>query len=160
MSDESPSCKYTAQIERTGNQYVIEVPSREVDLGTLSLDDVCQVTLTIREHDHASPDSTSSSTDSTGDEVPVSVGEQLTVEIEDTGQHGDGITRVDQGYVLIIPGSEVGDEVTVEVQQTNPTYGFAEVVDNTSADETADTEAEVAPAETNSDGLTAEPDPN
>lgn len=143
MADHSPTCKYTARLERVGDRYVVEVPDREVDLGPLSPGDVCQVSLDLSEQSGTTPAS-SEQLPVDGDQPPVTVGERLTVEIEDVGQQGDGITRVGQGYVLIVPGSEVGDEVSVEVQQINPTYGFAEIVDD---DRGYEDEAEIEDAD-------------
>lgn len=58
--------------------------------------------------------------------APIAVGEQLTVRIEDRGSEGDGVTHVD-GFTLFVPDTEPGDEVTVEVTDVKPRFGFAEV---------------------------------
>ena len=126
MTAASPSCKYTARLERDGDRYVVEIPNREIDLGSLSPGDVCQVTVDLLEH--GSEEDAAGGAPADEDGAPVTVGQRLTVEIDDVGQQDDGIARVGQGYVLIVPGSDVGDEVDVEVQHTNPTYGFAEIL--------------------------------
>ena len=51
------------------------------------------------------------------------------------------IGLVGEGYVLIVPGSDVDDEVDVEVQHTNPTYGFAEILEDEGGDATDESEA-------------------
>lgn len=58
---------------------------------------------------------------------PVDVGSEYDVKIEDKGQSGDGIARID-GYVLFIPGTEVGQEVKIKVNATRQKFGFAELV--------------------------------
>jgi len=59
---------------------------------------------------------------------PVEEGEQRTVEIESLGDQGDGITRVDQGFVVIVPDTERGERVTVEITDVKETVAFAEVL--------------------------------
>ena len=144
MTADSPSCKYTARLERDGDRYVVEIPSREIELGSLSPGDVCQVTVDLLEEGAPEASTTGSATDQTdgsdGPDQPVTVGERLTVQIDDMGQQGDGIARVGEGYVLIVPGSDVDDEVEVEVQHTNPTYGFAEILDDQGDDAGTDEE--------------------
>jgi predicted RNA-binding protein with TRAM domain len=60
-------------------------------------------------------------------EIPVREGETYDIEITDLGDEGDGIARVD-GYVLIIPDTDVGSEVTVRVNHVSDNVGFGEVV--------------------------------
>jgi 23S rRNA (uridine2552-2'-O)-methyltransferase len=59
--------------------------------------------------------------------APVREGDRLDVEIEDEGSEGDGVAHVD-GYTLFVPGTAVGDEVTVEVTDVKERFGFAELV--------------------------------
>ena len=59
----------------------------------------------------------------------MSAGERRTVEIENTGDLGDGIAKIDQGYVLIVLEIPVGDRVTVEIDHARENVGFATVVD-------------------------------
>ncbi|ADD05618.1 23S rRNA (uridine-2'-O-) methyltransferase [Natrialba magadii ATCC 43099] len=60
--------------------------------------------------------------------APVSSGEELEVEIVDTGTEGDGIASV-EGYRLFVPGTAEGDVVTVRVGDVKPNFGFAERID-------------------------------
>jgi len=59
---------------------------------------------------------------------PVAENDILEVEIESMGSKGDGVAKVDSGYVLMVPDTEVGEEVTVEVESVQDTYSFARVV--------------------------------
>jgi len=61
--------------------------------------------------------------------LPVEEGEHRVVTIESLGEQGDGIAKVEGGYVLIVPGTDPGDEVEVEVTMVTPTVAFAEVVE-------------------------------
>ena len=73
-------------------------------------------------------DATSQSTH-TPQTPPVEEGEQRTVEIEDLGDQGDGITRVERGFVVIVPDSKQGERVTVEITDVQRNVAFAEVVE-------------------------------
>jgi predicted RNA-binding protein with TRAM domain len=63
---------------------------------------------------------------------PVEEGEERTVEIEDIGEQGDGITRVERGFVVIVPDTEQGERVTVEITDVRENVAFAEVVERRS----------------------------
>ena len=63
---------------------------------------------------------------------PVEEGETRTVEIEDLGDKGDGITRVERGFVVIVPDTEQGERVTVEVTDVRENVAFAEVTERES----------------------------
>lgn len=119
---DSLRCVFTASIVETEDSVLIEVPEREVTEGTLSPGETYQVALAAtnggdesQTYDHPSP--------------PVEEGDQHTVEIEDEGEQGDGIARVDGGYVLIVPDVDVGARVTVEIADVAETVAFTEVVE-------------------------------
>lgn len=59
---------------------------------------------------------------------PVEEGEQYEVTIEDTGDKGDGIAKVD-GLVVFVEGTDVGDEVTIKIDNVGRSAAFASVVD-------------------------------
>lgn len=61
-------------------------------------------------------------------EPPVSEGEQRVVKIEDLGDRGDGITRVERGFVVIIPETEVGERVRIRIETVREIVAFGEVV--------------------------------
>ena len=60
--------------------------------------------------------------------APVRVGDTVDVTIEDVGEEGDGIAKVD-GFTLFVRRGETGDEFTVEVTDVKPRYGFAKPVE-------------------------------
>nr|WP_229772815.1 23S rRNA (uridine(2552)-2'-O)-methyltransferase [Halarchaeum nitratireducens] len=59
---------------------------------------------------------------------PVRVGDELTVEVTDVGEEGDGIAKV-EGFTLFVDGAEAGDELRVEVTDVKPRFGFAEPIE-------------------------------
>ncbi|MGM0398195.1 MAG: TRAM domain-containing protein [Halobacteriota archaeon] len=66
-------------------------------------------------------------------EPPVEEGDVREVTIESTGDQGDGIAKVDRGFVVIVPGARPGDDVTVEIESVQPNYAVANVVGDESA---------------------------
>ncbi|UIP01406.1 TRAM domain-containing protein (plasmid) [Halobaculum sp. CBA1158] len=62
-------------------------------------------------------------------EPPVDRGDEVTVDIEGIGDQGDGIARVDRGYVIIVPDTEKGERVRIRVTSVKQNVAFAEVVD-------------------------------
>jgi len=52
------------------------------------------------------------------------------VTIESLGDQGDGIAKIDRGYVVIVPGTRPDDEVTVEIENARENVAFARVRDD------------------------------
>lgn len=117
-------CLFTADIEERNDSYVIEVPEREIDLGRIDAEDVVRVAVlgSEREGIHSTEDTDYESS------PPVEEGEERIVEIENIGDQGDGIARVERGYVLIVPDTETGERVTVQITEVSENVAFAEVV--------------------------------
>jgi predicted RNA-binding protein with TRAM domain len=128
-------CLFSGRIERRDGSYVIEVPERELSLGDLEAGDVYRVALLAgREEPERDAESTNTpSTDRDGDQrvptPPVEEGDVRDVEIVDIGEQGDGIAKVERGYVVIVPGGEMGDEVTVEITTVMDNYAIGEIRD-------------------------------
>ena len=123
---------YSAQIEDRDGQYHILVPEREIEAGTIAADETYRVALLAsptNQADAAETQSPASADAEPYDGPPVSAGDRRTVDIESTGDQGDGIAKIDRGYVLIVPETTVGDRVTVEIDQARENVGFATVVD-------------------------------
>ncbi len=120
--------------------YTIEVPKREVERGNIQRGEIYRVALLSSIADappatsepspgeSADPTSARQHGERTHD-LPVSEGETREVEIESLGDQGDGIAKVERGYVLIVPETDIGDRVTVRLQQVQENVGFAEVIE-------------------------------
>jgi predicted RNA-binding protein with TRAM domain len=130
---------YSAQVTEQDDTYIIEVPKREVQRGNVQLGETYRVALvssTVDEsvsktdtQDKETAERNSQSHSRDGQTVPpVSEGEIREVEIENLGDRGDGITRIDGGYVVIVPDTEVGERVTIRLDDVQENVGFAEVV--------------------------------
>ncbi|RRJ33665.1 TRAM domain-containing protein [Halocatena pleomorpha] len=121
---------FTGTIERRDENYVIEVPMEEVSHGTIRENSVYRVALlnTPGQQVKRRPESVDST-------PPVSEGEQRTVTIEAVGREGDGIAKVERGYVIIVPGGEPGEEIEVEIERVTPSVAFANATDHEIASE-------------------------
>jgi len=62
-----------------------------------------------------------------GPPAPINVGDVHTVKIESKGKGGDGLARV-QGFVVFVPGANVGDEVKIRIKELRRRFAIAEVV--------------------------------
>ncbi|OYR53885.1 hypothetical protein DJ73_06175 [Halorubrum sp. Ea1] len=49
--------------------------------------------------------------------------------MENIGEQGDGIAKIDRGYVVIVPETTVGERVTVELETVRDNVAFADVVE-------------------------------
>ena len=60
--------------------------------------------------------------------APIEEGEEYTVEIEDTGDEGDGVATV-QDFVVLVPGADLGERVTVRIDEVRDDFARAEPVE-------------------------------
>jgi len=131
LSDEL-LCLFSAEVRQDGDSYVVEVPRREVETGAVDDGRVHRVALIERDDgDDAGSTSTdaSATTATDGPQPPVEPGEIRYVEIEDLGKQGDGIARVERGYVIIVPDTEVGERVKIEIAEVKSNFAVGEVID-------------------------------
>jgi predicted RNA-binding protein with TRAM domain len=126
-------CLFSATVEERDGSYVVEVPEQEIRLGDLQADDTYRVAVLPSASTEAA-DSTDadSQAEQATQSPPVEEGEQRTVEIEDIGEQGDGITRVERGFVVIVPDTEQGERVTVTITDVGQNVAFANVVERVS----------------------------
>lgn len=59
---------------------------------------------------------------------PVTEGETRMVAIDSLGEQGDGIAKVENGFVIIVSDTQPGDHVEVEVTTVKETVAFAEPI--------------------------------
>ena len=152
-TDSDLHCLFTAPVEEQHDSYVIEIPKQEVELGTLSPETLYRIALFESAAEAPTPQSQSQSkperqsrsrpepqSSSRADEPsgepefepsgpPVAEGETRVVEIDNIGDKGDGVARIDGGYVVIVADAEVGERLRVEMDQVRENVAFAEVVE-------------------------------
>lgn len=67
--------------------------------------------------------------------APVDPGDTHHIQTEELGREGDGIGYVN-GFVIIVPGTGLGDWVTVEIDNVHDTFAVASVTDESTVGET------------------------
>ncbi|MFD1588479.1 TRAM domain-containing protein [Halorientalis brevis] len=122
-------CLFSATVEQRDGSYVVEVPEQEVRLGDLQHGETCRVAVFSSPSDGESEDTDAEpKREREPSGPPVTEGEQRTVEIEELGDQGDGLARVDQGFVVIVPETKRGERVIVEITDVRETVAFADVI--------------------------------
>lgn len=134
-------CLFSARIDERDDEYVVEVPDHELDLGELETDEVYRIAV-LQSHDSTMTGAQSHPSGGTDDHPapPVTQGEVRDVEIEDIGDQGDGIARVERGFVIIVPEASRGETVTVEITNVAENYAIGTIVEDDDASEFDPTE--------------------
>ncbi len=122
-------CLFSADVSDDGDRYVVEVPKREVETGSVEAGRTYRVALIETGTHEPSDTEEADETPANGPQPPVEPGEIRYVEIEDLGKQGDGIARVERGYVIIVPGAEVGERGKVEVTEVKSNFAVGEVIE-------------------------------
>ena len=60
--------------------------------------------------------------------VPIGEDETYNVTIQDIARLGDGIARI-EGFVVFVPGTEIGDEIQIKLEKVLPNFAFANIVE-------------------------------
>ena len=153
---DSLACLYTGRVESRGEDYVVTVPASEIEHGSVSVGETYRIALLDRagpnDAETAATNGTGSASEADDDaggrssgggqrptsrgaagavqpDPPVSEGEVREVTIETLGDKGDGIAKIERGYVVIVPDAEPGEEPTVEITSVRENVSFANVVD-------------------------------
>jgi len=122
-------CLFNGEVTTTDDGYVVEIPDREVENGTIDPGSVYRVAVIARGTGGGETEETSETAVPSEPQPPVEEGEIRYVEIEDIGKQGDGIARVERGYVIIVPGAEMGERVKVEISEVKSNFAVGEVIE-------------------------------
>lgn len=117
---------FTATVEQRDGRYVVEIPKSEIEHEAITVGDTYRVA--VLGNDTTAPTPRQTPPTEEHRTPPVEEGERRTVTVESLGDKGDGIAKVERGYVLIVPGARPGDEVTVEVEEVRENVAFTEPV--------------------------------
>lgn len=130
---------FTAPLEERDGRYVLEIPASEIEHEAIRASDTYRVAVLEASEPTGSSTQERSREDSQRDapasdpsQPPVAEGEIREVTVESVGDQGDGIAKVERGYVVIVPDAEPGDEPTVEIEQVRENVAFATVIDGDS----------------------------
>lgn len=127
-------CLFSASIETREGSYVLEVPERELEVGQLEAGRTYRIAVlpATDETDEPRESDTDTGRGHQPPGPPVEEGDTREVEIEDIGEQGDGIARVERGYVVIVPEAEKGERVRIEISDVRENVAFANVVERLS----------------------------
>ena len=123
---------FTTRVEERGGRYLIEVPKSEIEHEAALPGETYRVAILPTPEQVTGSTETSSSSDDHDagpPDPPVDEGEVRDVTIESVGDQGDGIAKVERGYVVIVPDARPGDQPTVEIEQVKENVAFARVID-------------------------------
>ncbi len=122
---------FSTQIDQREGSFVIEIPREEVDIGNIQRGEAYRVAILPGLVSEAGTDDSEVGSGWTLDNPgpPVEEGERRTVEMENLGDQGDGITRVERGFVVIVSDASPGEEVIIEITHVQENVAFADVVD-------------------------------
>lgn len=130
---------YETMLEERGDEYVLTLPKELVEDGSFTEDSVYRVALLelASESRQSKPDPSETApqeTDPTDEQrseshgPPVEAGDVRSVNIDTLGDQGDGIAKVERGFIVIVPGTQPGDRVDVEITNVTDSVAFAEPV--------------------------------
>jgi predicted RNA-binding protein with TRAM domain len=124
-------CLFSATVDENDDSFTVEVPRREIDTGAVDPGETYRVALIAAGDEEGTDegDGEVPTTTTDGPQPPVERGEIRYVEIEDIGKQGDGIARVERGYVIIVPDTEVGERVKIEVTEVKSNFAVGEVIE-------------------------------
>ena len=126
-------CLFSGRVEEWDGSDVVEIPEQELRLADLQAEETYRVAvLPSSATNEANSTDTDIQSEQTAQTPPVKEGEQRTVEIEDIGNQGDGITRVERGFVVIVPDTKQSERVTIKITDVRENVAFAEVVERVS----------------------------
>jgi len=122
---------FSERVEERDGSYVVEVPERELQLGDVDKGSSYRVAVlsALEESKEKSQPKRELEEKDSSLEPPVDEGETRVVDIESIGEQGDGIARVERGYVVIVSDAEKGERVRIEINQVQENVAFADVVE-------------------------------
>lgn len=126
---------FTGVVEERDGEYVVVVPSSEIEQGELTSGEAYRVGLIgaggdggVTSKDARGTGARTRGRDSaSSDQPPVVEGETYQVEIESMGEQGDGVAYVD-GFVVMVSDAEIGERVVVKVETVLESVAFGDVV--------------------------------
>ena len=126
---------FTAQVQEHDDSYVIEVPKSEIEHEAARPGETYRVAVFPSEEESTTEETQEDTELSQADREPgppappVDEGEVRQVSVESVGDQGDGIAKVERGYVVIVPEAKPGDEPTIEIEEVTENVAFASIID-------------------------------
>ena len=119
---------FSASIDSDDGEHTVSIPAHEIENGGIVPGDTYRIAILDQPKKSTrtsvrQPDSISSP----GVTPPVDPDEIIDVTIESIGDEGDGIAKVERGYVIIVPDGQPGDTLTVRINEVKENVAFAEI---------------------------------
>jgi predicted RNA-binding protein with TRAM domain len=128
---------FSATVHERDGGYIVEIPAEEITHDAVTVGETYRVAIldTPTARVSTEQDTPQSSRSQRRDPQhspgpPVEEGEVRDVTIETIGDQGDGIAKVERGYVVIVPGGQPGQQPTVEIEQVQENVAFASVIED------------------------------
>lgn len=126
---------FSATVQEQGGAYVVELPPGEIDHEAVTPGETYRVAILESAMTEERPNEDSQRpVQDDGErgppEPPVEEGEVRDVTIETIGDQGDGIAKVERGYVVIVPDAQPGDELTIRIDDVRQNVAFASAVES------------------------------
>jgi len=127
---------FETSVDDDGGRYVVSIPDELVENGSIETDTPYRIALLAAEGTDDADEAEAEPESAPAPEPqrsqlqgpPVEEGEVRTVSIDTLGDQGDGIAKVERGFIVIVPGTKPGDRVEVEITDVKETVAFAETV--------------------------------
>lgn len=121
---------FTAVLRERNGTHTVEIPADEITQGAIEVGETYRVALIGTSSRSPATTSTGAETpfEESAESPPVSEGEVREVEISTTGSQGDGIAKVERGFVIIVPEGNVGETPTVRINDVQSNVAFAEII--------------------------------
>lgn len=140
---------FETSLEKERDRYTISIPSELVEDGSLSERQTYRVAILpgsnpVSESESSPNHSQARSRADTANQgratskkqlssnqapsPPVEVGETRSVTIDTLGDKGDGIAKVERGFIVIVSGTQPGDQVKVRITDVKENVAFAEPI--------------------------------
>lgn len=130
--DEKPNplrSVFSAPIVKEDDSFVIEIPRREVENNSVKPGDTYRIAVIRQQYKGKVSESDTVQEDanerSSPLDPPVDEGDMIEVTINSLGKQGDGIAKVDRGYVIIVPDTQPGEQPIVEIENVHENFAFA-----------------------------------
>ena len=130
---------FSATVHERDGTYIVEIPANEVTHDAVTTEETYRVALldAPTSSESTEGDAPSSLRSQRENQIqssgpPVDEGEIREVTIETVGDQGDGIAKVEQGYVVIVPEAQPSERPTVEIEQVKENVAFANVIEDDS----------------------------
>jgi predicted RNA-binding protein with TRAM domain len=117
---------FTARLAEADGPYRIEIPASEVQQDALSPEETYRIAI-LDPVNQTTESTTQPVCHDSRDRPPVKEGELREVTITAVGDQGDGIAKIEHGFVVIVPGAAPGEQPTVKIEHVRRNVAFAAV---------------------------------